>query len=88
MHETPIQDPNLGIQQIHVKLKKLCLEMQSLKQDRTARPEVHDEVWCVKCKGQGHDKDHCLVFANYLTRGGPIPLRPEAQVGPSTMPAL
>lgn len=27
LHETLRQDPNLGIQQIHVQLKNLCLEM-------------------------------------------------------------
>ncbi len=27
LHETPIQDPKLGVQQIHVQLKNLCLEM-------------------------------------------------------------
>ena len=32
LHETQIQDPNLGFQQIHAQLIKLCLEMQSLKQ--------------------------------------------------------
>lgn len=40
LHETLMQDPNLGVQQIHVQLKILCLEMQSLKQDRTIQPEV------------------------------------------------
>lgn len=35
LHETPIQDPNLGVQQIHVQLENLCLEMYSLKQDKT-----------------------------------------------------
>ena len=62
--------------------------MHSLKQDRTTRPEVHDEVWCIKCKGQGHDKDHCPVFANYLMGGGPMPLIVEAQAGPSVVLAL
>jgi len=51
LRETLIQDPNLGVQQSHVQLKNLCLEMQSLKHDRTAHPKVHDEVWCIKCKG-------------------------------------
>lgn len=88
LHETPMQDPNLGVQQIHMRLKNLCLEMQSLKQDRTAKPKAHEEVWCVECKGQGHEKDHCPVFANYLARGGPMPLILEAQAGPSTTPAL
>ena len=31
LHETPIQDPRLGVQQIHAQLQNLCLEMQSLK---------------------------------------------------------
>ena len=62
--------------------------MQSLKQDRTIRPEVHKEVWCLKCKSQGHDKDHFPVFENYLVGGGPMPLRPESQEGPSAGPAL
>lgn len=87
LHKTLIQDPNLGVQQIHAQLKNLCLEMQSLKQDKTTRPEMHDEVWSVRCKGQGHDKDHCPVFANYLVGGGPMPLRLEAQAGPSAAPA-
>jgi len=87
LHETPIQDPNLGVQQMHAQLKNLCLEMQSLKQDRIAHPEAR-KVWCIKCKGQGHGKDHCLVFANYLVGGGPMPLRSEAQAGPSVVPTL
>ena len=35
LHETLMEDPNLGVQQIHVQLNNLCLEMQSLRQDRT-----------------------------------------------------
>lgn len=31
LHETPIQHPGLGVQQIHAQLQNLCLEMQSLK---------------------------------------------------------
>jgi len=51
LHETPTQDPKLGVQQIHVQLKTLYLDMQSLKQDRTTQPKVCEELWCVKCKG-------------------------------------
>jgi len=66
-----------------MQLQNLCLEMQSLKQDRTVRPQIHEEVWFLKCKSQGHDKDYSTVFANYLTGGGLIPLRLEAQAGPN-----
>ena len=88
LNESLMQDTNLGVQQIHEQLKNMCLEMQSLKQDGTTRPKVRAEVWCVNCKGQGHDKDHYPMFGNYLVGGGPMPLRPEVQVGPSVMPAL
>ena len=88
LYETPIQDPSLGVQQIHVQLKNLCLEMQSLKQDKTTRPEAREEVWCIKCKGQGDDEDYCLDFANYLAGGGPMPLRPKVQAGMSLVPTL
>jgi len=81
-------DPNLGVQQVHAQLKNLCLEMQILKQHRMAQPEVREEVWCIKCKGQVHDKDQCLAFANYLTGGGLMPLGPEAQAVPSVAPTL
>ena len=40
------------------------------------------EVWCLKCKGQGHDKDHCPIYQNYLIGGGLVPLKPENIVGP------
>lgn len=69
LHETPMQDVNLGVQQIHMELLNLCLEMKSLKKDKTTRREAREEVWCLKCKGQGHDKDHYPVFVNYVAVG-------------------
>lgn len=71
-----------------MQLQNIFLEMQSLKQDKTVRPEVCEEVWCLKCKGKGHDTDDCPVFANYIVGRGPMPLRLEAQVGSSTGPEL
>lgn len=74
LHETPIEDVALGVQQIHAEFQNLCLEFQSLKKDRAACPKVCEEFWCLKCKIQGHDKDHYPVFANYVAGGGPMPL--------------
>lgn len=34
LHETPILDLGLGVQQVHAQLQNLSLEMQSLKQER------------------------------------------------------
>jgi len=62
--------------------------MQSLKEEKAPRLEAQEEVWCIKCRSRGHDKDHCLVFASYLAVGGPIPLWPEAPMEPSMDPSL
>ena len=71
-----------------MELQNLCLEFQSLKKEKAAQQEVREEVRCLKCKKQGHDKDHSLVFMNYMVGGRPMPLRPEAPEGPSTGPAV
>jgi len=42
------------------------------------------EVWWIKCKVEGHYKDQCLVYPNYLVVGGPNPLKPKLSAGPST----
>ena len=86
LHETPIQDPGLGVQQIQAQIQNLCLEIQKLKQDWVM--EVWEEVWSIKCRGQGHDKDHCPVAVNLVVIGGPTPLRPEAQARPSVITPL
>lgn len=77
LHETPIQDPMLGVQQIQVKIQNLCLETRRLKQLHALWIEAWEEVWCIKCKGQDHNKDHCPTFMNYVAGGGPISLRLE-----------
>ena len=40
--------------------------------------ETREEVWCTKCKTEGHSKEHYPVFVEYLSSGEPNPL-PQAQ---------
>lgn len=49
---------------------------------------MREEILCLKCKSQGHDKDHFPIFVNYVEGGGPMHLRLEAQDGPSIGPVL
>jgi len=88
LHPSLIQDMNLGVQQIHSQLEIIHLELQSLKKGREAQPEVRAEVWCLKCKKHGHDKDHSPIFKNYTIGGGHVPLRPDNNVGTSAGVAL
>jgi len=36
--------------------------------------EVREEVWCIKCKAEGHHNDQCPLFQDYLNSGAPNPL--------------
>jgi len=62
--------------------------MQKLKQEKARHPEAQEKVWCIKYRSQGYDKDHWVVFANYVATRELTPLRPKAQEGPSRTPFL
>ena len=81
LEASPIQDMNLGVQQIHSKLESLHLELQSLKKGKETQPKVCTKFWCLKCKSHGHDKDHCSVFKNYIIGGRHVPMKLENNVG-------
>ena len=36
--------------------------------------DEHDELWCTRCHVDGHTKDTCLTFRNYLLSGALNPL--------------
>jgi hypothetical protein len=45
----------------------------------TKEKEKHEQVWCITCKTEGHHKDECPTFAQYMATGAPNPL--EGGVG-------
>lgn len=83
LEASPVQDKNVGVQQIQPHLESMHMELQSLKIGKEAQPKVCVEVWCIKFKYKGHDKDHYPDYQNYLTRGGHVPLKPKNIAGPS-----
>ena len=36
--------------------------------------KVREEVWYTKCRMEGHSKEHCPVYAEYMASGAPNPL--------------
>lgn len=64
------------------------MELQDLKKGKEAQSEMHSEVFCTKCKVEGHHKDQCLVYHDYVAAVGPNPLKSEPSVGQSTRPSL
>jgi len=60
------------------------MELQDLEKGKEAWSEMHSEVWCTKCKVEGHYKDQCPVYRNYVAAEGPNALKSEHSAGPST----
>ena len=64
---------SVGMVNIQNHLANLTLQLHDMKKGK----EVREEVWCTKCRTEGHSKEHCLVFAEYLASGAPNPF-PQA----------
>ena len=69
----PIAEINVGMVNIQNQLANLTLQLHDMKKGK----EVREEVWCTRCRTEGHSKEHCLVFMEYLASGAPNPL-PQA----------
>ena len=70
LEASPMFDSTLGMDQIQKQLVNITLELQSLKIGK----EVQEEVWCTRCRTEGHSKEHYPVFPEYLVSGAPNPL--------------
>jgi len=78
-----VQDTHIGVQQIQPQLASLHMELQYLKKRKEARSKMRSEVWCTKCKVEGHYKDKCPIYHYYVVVGGPNPLNLEPSAGAS-----
>ena len=56
--------------QIQAQLANLNLQLQDIKKSK----EYHDDIWCMHFHADGHTKDTCPMFQNYLLSGVPNPL--------------
>ena len=70
LEASPLCESTMGMDQLQKQLVSITLELQSLKKGK----EVREEVWCTRCITEGHSKEHCLVFAEYLASSAPKPL--------------
>ena len=71
LETAPVED-NFGIAQIQVQLAAMVLELRDMKKGKTSR----EEVWCIQCQIEGHDKEQCPVVRNYMNTGAPNPFNP------------
>ena len=69
-----IAETSDGMVNIQNQLANLTLQLHDMKKGK----EVREEVSCTRCRTEGHSKEHCPLFAEYLANGAPNPL-PKAQ---------
>jgi hypothetical protein len=69
----PVGESSLGMSHILNQLTILSLQVEDLKKDKGK--EKREDIWCIKCKSKGHDKEHCPLFNEYLAFGSPNPLK-------------
>ena len=68
----PVKD-NSGIAQIQAQLAVMAMELRDMKKGKATR----EEVWCTRCRTEGHDKEQCPALRNYLNTGAPNPFNPN-----------
>ena len=70
LESSPLAETSTGMATLQNQLANLTLQLHELKKGK----EVVQDIWCVKCKAQGHTKDDCPVFVEYIETGAPNPL--------------
>jgi hypothetical protein len=62
-----------GMSQVLSQLTSLSLQVEDMKKDKGK--DKREYIWCVRCKSEGHDKEHCPLFHEYLASRALIPLK-------------
>lgn len=83
LESSSIADTSIWVQQIQTQLESLHMELQDIKKGKEVRSSMQSEVWCIKCKVEGHYKVKLPVYRDYSGTRMPSPLKPGLSVGPS-----
>jgi hypothetical protein len=73
LESTPMGESSSGMSQILSQLTSLSLQVEDMKKDKGK--DKREDIWCIRCKSEGHDKEHCPLFHEYLASGAPSPLK-------------
>ena len=72
LETAPVGDDS-GIAQIQAQLAAMSLELREMKKGKPDR----EEIWCMQCRTEGHDKERCPLVNKYLQTGAPNPFPPQ-----------
>ena len=70
LEASPLAETSTGMTNLQNQLANLMLQMHEIRKGK----EIAQDIWCIKCKAQGHTEDNCLGFFEYLACGAPNPL--------------
>jgi hypothetical protein len=73
LESTPIGESSSGMSQIMSQLTSLSLQVEDMKKNKGK--DKREDIWCVRCRSEGHDKEHCPLFNEYLASGAPSSLK-------------
>jgi hypothetical protein len=73
LESTHMGESSSGMSQILSQLTSLYLQVKDMKKYRGK--DKREDIWCVRCRSKGHDKEHCPLFNDYLSFGAPRPLK-------------
>jgi hypothetical protein len=60
--ESSLVGDNGGMPQVQMQLAASTIQLEELKKGK----EEHEQVWCTKCRIEGHHKDEYPTFSQYL----------------------
>jgi hypothetical protein len=73
LESAPMGESSSSMSQILSQLTSLSLHVEDMKEDKGK--DKREDIWCVRCRSEGHGKEHCPLFHEYLDSGAPIPLK-------------
>jgi hypothetical protein len=73
LESAPMGESSSGMSQILIQLTSLSLQVEDMKKDKGK--DKREDIWCVKCRSKGHEKEHCPLFHEYFFGGALIPLK-------------
>jgi hypothetical protein len=73
LEATPVGESSPCMSQILNQLTSLSLQVEDMKKYKGK--EKREDIWCIICKEEGHDKENFPLFNEYLASGAPNPLK-------------
>jgi hypothetical protein len=73
LESAPMGESSSGMSQILSQLTSFSLEVEDMKKDKGK--DKREDIWCVICKYEGHDKEYYPLFHEYLASGALSPLK-------------